>query len=224
MGTCGGGDSEQEIKAMDRWTGWDKIQYESELDPHFADEIASIPNGDKLFSCIQCGTCSGMCPLSSFMDYTPRQIIAMIRAGFRGQVLSSYTTWLCASCYACTVECPQEIKLTDIMYAAKRLALHDGVHPKRFPAQVLATEFFDGVKRTGRSNEGPLLVRLFLKTHPLRMLSQIRLGFGLLRRGRLSPKRDSIKRIGELNAILASVKKVHLWGKKPRPGTMEVTS
>ena len=96
---------------MKKWQGWRKIRYESELDPHFADEIASIPDGEKLFTCIQCGTCSGMCPMSPYMDYTPRQIIAMIRAGFRSEVLSSYTTWLCASCYACAVECPKEIKI-----------------------------------------------------------------------------------------------------------------
>ena len=48
----------------------------------------------------------------------PRQIIAMIRAGLRAEVLSSYTTWLCASCYACTVARPRQIRITDIMYAA----------------------------------------------------------------------------------------------------------
>jgi heterodisulfide reductase subunit C/quinone-modifying oxidoreductase subunit QmoC len=195
---------------MNRWHGWDKVQYESELDHEFADEIATIPDGDRLFSCIQCGTCSGMCPLSSYMDFTPRQIIAMIRAGFRGEVLASYTTWLCASCYSCTVQCPREIKITEIMYAAKRLALRSGVYPKRFPAQVLASEFFRGVERTGRSNEGPLLVRLFLKTRPMRMLSYARLGFGLLMRGRISLKIESIKRIGELRTILRTIETEHL--------------
>ena len=73
---------------MKKWRGWRKVQYESELDHHFVDEITSIPGGDKLYSCIQCGTCSGMCPLSHHMDYTPRQIIAMIRAGFKREVLS----------------------------------------------------------------------------------------------------------------------------------------
>ena len=68
---------------MEKWRGWRKISYESELDHLFVDEIASIPGGDKLYACIQCGTCSGMCPLSPYMDYTPRQIIAMIRAGLK---------------------------------------------------------------------------------------------------------------------------------------------
>lgn len=30
---------------MEKWTGWRKIRYESELDPHFVDAIASIPGG-----------------------------------------------------------------------------------------------------------------------------------------------------------------------------------
>ena len=190
---------------MNKWHGWRKVRYESELDPHFADEIASIPGGEKLFSCIQCGTCSGMCPLSPYMDHTPRQIVAMIRAGFRGEVLSSQTTWLCASCYACTVECPQDIKITDIMYAAKRLAIRGGVYPKRFPTPVLAREFFKGVEKTGRSSEASLLVRLFLKTNPFKMFGNAGLGWRLFRQGRLSPKGESIERTDELHKILKAM-------------------
>jgi heterodisulfide reductase subunit C len=165
-----------------------------------------------------------MCPLSSFMDYTPRQIVAMIRAGFRGEVLSSYTTWLCASCYACTVECPQGIKITDLMYATKRLAIRDGVHPKRFPAQVLASEFYNGVARTGRSNEGSLLVRLFLKTNPLRLLSRAAFGLALLRRGRLSPKMESIQRTGDLRAMLDSIDRQQSAGRHPGHQATEATT
>ena len=192
---------------MEKWQGWRKIRYESELDPAFASEIASIPGGDKLFNCIQCGTCSGMCPLSPYMDYTPRQIIAMIRAGFKGEVLSSYTTWLCASCYSCTVECPKEIKLTDIMYAAKRLAIREKVYPKRFPIPVLANEFFRSVEESGRSNEGRTLIRLYLKTNPLNMLHQAMLGLKLMLRGRFSLKKEQVKRRDELHRILKSLEK-----------------
>lgn len=195
---------------MQTWRGWRKIHYESELDPYFSSEIASIPDGKRLFGCIQCGTCSGMCPLSPYMDYTPRQIIAMIRAGLKGEVLSSYTTWLCASCYACTVECPKEIKITDIMYAAKRLAIREGMYPKRFPIPVLAGEFFGNVERSGRNSEGRLIIRLFLKTNPFSMFKQTRLGWRLLRTGRFSLKRESIGRTDELKRILKSLEKEHM--------------
>jgi len=199
---------------MAKWQGWRKIKFESDLDPYFSAEIASIPGGDKLFSCIQCGTCSGMCPLSLYMDYTPRQIVAMIRAGFKGEVLSSYTTWLCASCYSCLVECPKEIKITDIMYAAKRLAIRHKVYPSRFPIPVLAEEFFRAVEKYGRSSESWLLMRLYLRTNPFAMLKQASLGMRLWMKGRLSLKRESIKRKDELHNILKVLEKEHMVKRK----------
>lgn len=195
---------------MEKWQGWRKLRYESELDPTFSRQIASIPEGDRLFNCIQCGTCSGMCPISPYMDYSPRQIIAMIRAGFKGDVLSSYTTWLCASCYSCTVECPKEIKLTDIMYAAKRLAIREGVYPKGFPIPVLAREFFSSVESNGRSSEAWILMKLFLKTNPLGLFKQMGLGWRLWRRGRLSPKRESIKHRNDLRNIITALEKEYM--------------
>jgi heterodisulfide reductase subunit C len=144
------------------------------------------------------------------MDYSPRQIIGMIRGGFKGEVLRSHTTWLCASCYSCTVECPKEIKLTEIMYAAKRLAIRAGAYPKRFPIPVLASEFFKIVERNGRNSEGRLLIRLFMRTNPFRMLRQTSLGWKLLRRGRFSLKRESIEHRNELHAILKVLEKDHM--------------
>lgn len=189
---------------------WERIRFESELDPYFSKEISSIPGGEKLFGCIQCGTCSGMCPLSQYMDYTPRQIIALIRGGFKKDVLSSYTTWLCASCYSCTVECPKEIKLTDIMYAAKRLAIREGVYPKRFPIPILANEFFKNVENSGRNSEGRLILRLLLKTNPLKLFDQVGLGWRLLKTGRFSLKKESITHKRELKNILKVLEKEHM--------------
>lgn len=192
---------------MNKWHGWRKIKYESDIDHDFPAQIASLPGGANIFNCIQCGTCSGMCPISPYMDYTPRQIVAMIRAGFKAEVLNSYTTWLCASCYSCTVECPRDIRLTDIMYAAKRLAIREGVYPKRFPIPVLANEFFRSVESNGRSSETWILVKLFLKTSPLKLLGQAKLGWRLLTAGRMSLKKESIKRKAELKNIMKALEK-----------------
>jgi len=208
---------------MNKWEGWRKIRYESDLVPEFPAEIASIPGGDKLYSCIQCGTCSGMCPMSPYMDYTPRQIIAMIRAGFKGEVLASYTTWLCASCYSCTVECPMDIKLTDIMYAAKRLGIREGVYPHRFPIPVLAGEFFKSVEKAGRSSETWLLMRLYLKTNPLKMFGQAGLGLKLWLRGRLGLKMERISRTDELHRMLKVLEKERMV-KTVEPAQPEVVA
>ena len=49
--------------------------------PSFSDEIANLlyaSHGNPLKTCIQCGTCSGTCPVVDYMDHTPRRIIGMI--------------------------------------------------------------------------------------------------------------------------------------------------
>lgn len=190
---------------MRKWQAPKKIKYESGRDPNFANEIMSMPWGEKLASCIQCGTCSGACPLSPYMDYTPRQIIALSRAGFKKEVLSSLTIWLCASCYACTIECPKQIKITDVMYALKQRAIQERIYPKRFPIPILAREFFDSVQRHGRNSEGRLILTLFLKTNPLRLLRQAWLGLRLLRSGRFSLRTESIEQKPQLQRLLQAV-------------------
>jgi len=178
------------------------VKYENELDKGFAAEIASIQGGEKLWSCIQCGTCSGICPMSIYMDYTPRRLIAMTRAGFRDEVLNSFTIWLCASCYACTVQCPAGIKITDIMYALKRKAIKEGIYPKRFPIPVLAREFYDMVKGYGRSTESWLATKLALKTDRSKLFKMMPLGLKLLRKGRMGFKKESIRGKKQLETIL----------------------
>jgi len=195
---------------MQNWPIESKIRYEGDLDPGFAEGIASIPGGERLAHCIQCGTCSATCPLSNYMDYTPRRIIAMTRAGFKDDVLRSFTIWLCASCYSCTVECPKNIKITDIMYALKRQAIEENIYPKRFSIPVLAREFFSLAKRTGRSNEGRVIIRLVLKSNPFRYIGRAFLGLKLMKQGRFSLKKETIKRKGELKKILQGVEQTAL--------------
>src|ERR1700690_4059335 len=106
------------------------IKYESDRVKGFGRKVMSVPGCEDLESCIQCGTCSGVCPLSIYMDYTPRQVMELTRSDFKNEVLRSTTIWLCASCYACTVECPKQIRITDIMYELKQRAMHDQIYPK----------------------------------------------------------------------------------------------
>ena len=141
------------------------------------------------------------------MDYTPRKIIQMIREGFKEDVLKSTTVWICASCYSCTVECPRGIKITDIMYALKREAIETGHYPKRFPTPLLAENFFSQVLNNGRNSEGPLLLKMYLKSNPLMLFKNMKLGFKLWKTGRLSLKTERIKNKGNLKKLLENVEK-----------------
>ena len=181
------------------------LKYEAERDEGFARWVTSQTGGDNLRGCIQCGVCSATCPLSLYMDYTPRRLINLAREGFKKEVLSSFTIWLCASCYACRVDCPKKIHVTDIMYALKRRAIQEGVYPRRFPIPVLAKEFGRMVFAWGRINETLLVVDLFLRTNWFKFLSMTGLGLNLLRTGRMSFLPESIKRRGELRRIIGAL-------------------
>ena len=179
-----------------------QIKFESELDQHFGEHIAKMAYGEKLFSCIQCGTCSATCPLSTYMDYTPRQIIAMVRAGFKEEALTNRTIWLCASCYSCTVECPKGIKITDVMYALKREAMNQKIYPKRFNIPIFSRSFYNQVRSTGRLSEIPLMIRYYLSTNIFKSIGQISLAARLFFAGRLVLFEHGVKRKDQLKAIM----------------------
>lgn len=69
------------------------------LDHSLAQEVA--PEWwQKLFSCIQCGSCSASCPTAYAMDFTPRQLWQKVRLGLTDEVLTSHTViFTCPSCY-----------------------------------------------------------------------------------------------------------------------------
>lgn len=88
-------------------------------------------HGCMIDQCIQCGTCSGSCPLAGEMDHGPREIFSLIRDGFVEKALCSSTIWLCVSCYACTARCPREIPVTDIIYGLRQMAVKQGLVSSR---------------------------------------------------------------------------------------------
>src|SRR3972149_52761 len=139
------------------------VKYEEELDPGFAIEVAALPGGEHLWDCIQCGTCSATCPVSLYMDRTPRQIIGLVRAGFRDEVLRSRSIWICTSCYACTVECPARVPITDVMFALKRLAMEDDRYHRSLIPRI-EKAFVRMVNANGRLTESRMGMKIALQT------------------------------------------------------------
>ena len=72
-------------------------------------DLSNIPGGEEIRLCIQCGTCTASCPNANKMDYAPRQIIAMARAGMLDEVLSSNSMWYCASCFFAQCAVPGDL-------------------------------------------------------------------------------------------------------------------
>jgi heterodisulfide reductase subunit C len=177
---------------------------------HFLFEVEkATPGISRLEMCIQCGTCGGSCPSGPDMDHTPRQLLAMIRAGLREAVLISNTPWYCVSCYFCTVRCPQEIHITDIMYTLKSLAVRERLYEEKAAAD-LSQSFVGHVESYGRSFEFGLATRHYLRHHPLDLPKRAQMGLGMFARGRIDLTPHRIEAIGQLRAILERAKELEV--------------
>ncbi len=183
------------------------VLYEKGMDLDFMEEVHRLPGGGQIKLCIQCGTCSGSCPVTFAMEESPRQLIAMVRAGMRDRVLDSTTIWTCASCYSCYVRCPQEIKITDIMYMLKRMAIREN-RTRSHAVQAFSRTFVHVVNKYGRNSETEQLMRFVLATKPISGIKSAPLGMRLKMRGRLPMFGKRVKDIEGLRRIVAKAQEL----------------
>ncbi len=170
------------------------------------DQVAAIAGGERLKLCLQCGTCSGSCPSGPDMEKTPREIFAMLMAGKERQVLRSNTFWFCVSCYYCTVRCPQQIPITDIMYRLKYLAIIAKQYT--IDAKDWSETFVGQVENYGRSFELGLATQFYVTHHPLSGLRMGPMALGMLARGRMPLLPTRIKDMNGLRAMLRKAKDI----------------
>jgi heterodisulfide reductase subunit C len=171
----------------------------------FLDEVMQATPGDyRLEMCIQCGTCGGSCPSAPDMDHTPRTIIAMIRADMREEVFRANTPWYCISCYYCTVRCPQEVHITDIMYTLKSMGVHRGFAQSNKASPGFSLTFNEYVINYGRAFEFGLATRQSLRHASVRDFPGLaQLGMGMLTKRRMNLVPSRIEGLEGLQKILA---------------------
>jgi len=104
----------------------DKIITEEDLDPEFASEIIRY-GGKDVMTCLQCGNCTGVCPISLKIEYKTRTTIKYCQFGMRKQTLD--TRWVCATCYRCYEHCPADLNPAEVMIALRHIAIREGIIP-----------------------------------------------------------------------------------------------
>ncbi len=102
----------------------------TQLDPQFKYDVAAHPGGQNVTLCFSCGTCTAACPVAAIdSEFNPRKIIRQVLLGMRKEVLSDPVLWRCVQCYACTSQCPQNVKFRDVMRALREMAIAEGFVP-----------------------------------------------------------------------------------------------
>lgn len=180
---------------------------------------SNVEGGDRLALCMQCGMCSGSCPIGTAMDQGPRKLFMMIRAGMKEAVLTSDTIWNCTQCYNCVVRCPRSIPVTNILQGLATVAVKEGFAPRQ-PTARFSKAFWYSVRRFGRTDER-LVTALYYFSFglreglrrarenlaiALRMVKAKRMHLGLPHRA---------KGARELRAILAKAEEIET---RERPG------
>ena len=61
-------------------------------------------------TCINCGTCTAICPAAEFYKYDPRRIVDTVQRKDDAEIealLRSETIWYCGECMSCVTRCPR---------------------------------------------------------------------------------------------------------------------
>jgi quinone-modifying oxidoreductase subunit QmoC len=179
---------------------------------------ANVEEGEWVRMCMQCGVCSGSCPLGPHWEHLPQEIFMMIRANQREEVLTSSSMWMCTSCYNCIVRCPRGLPITHIMHGLAHYAGRIGLAPKDQPTAKFARLFWKNLVKTGRVNELKLGLSLYfmngfgegVKTS----LKMKDIGIGMLKTRRMSPMTilggRGVKDRSGLHAILEKAREIEL--------------
>lgn len=170
----------------------------------FAKEIFSLENGPNIKKCMQCGMCDVSCATRKEMDYSPRKLFLLIRAGKRDEFFKANTMWMCSTCLMCKVRCPRGVPLVDVMHDLKCHAIKLGY--TSMPQASLYQAFWQEIKSRGKVFEGGLMARYYLKrgwSEIIKGFEMKDLGMDMMKHSRLPLKPPkTIKGIKGLHAIV----------------------
>lgn len=82
-----------------------------------------------LKTCINCGTCTAICPAAEFYKYDPRKILDTVQRRNEEDIealLKSDTIWYCGECMSCVTRCPRGNGAGLVIMALRNLSARKG--------------------------------------------------------------------------------------------------
>jgi heterodisulfide reductase subunit C2 len=181
-----------------------RIEQMSQKENTFLHDVVQA-SGEKLQACYQCQKCSSGCPVAFAMDILPHQVLRHIQYEHRERVLSSKTIWICASCYACSVRCPNSIDIAKIMDTLRYMAIHSGIKPGEKEIPIFHSVFLDTIKSKGRIHELSLILRFKSKTRDF--FKDAGLGWKMYQKGKIKLFPSRLGGGKEINEIFSTFEK-----------------
>ena len=78
-----------------------------------------------LKACMNCGTCTAICPAAEFYNYHPRVLVDIVQTKDDEkieQLLKSDTIWYCGECMSCKTRCPRDNAPVLVVMALRSLS------------------------------------------------------------------------------------------------------
>jgi len=148
--------------------------------------------GVDIGACYQCERCTNACPVAGYMDIKPHQVIRYTQLGWRWELMHSTTIWVCLSCEMCTTYCPNEVDVAELINHLRNMAAQSAIEPREKDLAEFHHVFLHELQRFGRVNEFWLMAAYNSRPSVLKTIlrdgslgDELRLGYGLWRRGRL---------------------------------------
>lgn len=82
-----------------------------------------------LHTCINCGTCTAICPAAEFYKYDPRKIVDIVQRKDDAEIealLKSDVIWYCGECMSCVTRCPRKNGPGLVIMALRNLSIKKG--------------------------------------------------------------------------------------------------
>ncbi len=151
------------VDVSGHWSTFIESRVVTDYNEAIEEEISSLPGGEFIHRCWQCGSCTNSCTVNAVNpEFNPRYWIYLIRMGMESELLRDRDIiWQCVSCNKCTYACPRDVMPEGVMKATAHWLELKGHTPKS-PSTVFDEVFAGQVIETGKIEEGRVL-RHFLK-------------------------------------------------------------
>jgi heterodisulfide reductase subunit D len=91
--------------------------------------LEQIINETNAYYCLECGKCSGSCPVSRHNPaYSPRVMVEKALLGLEDDLVYSRELFSCLTCYACSSRCPSDVDYPLFVQKMRALASNRGQH------------------------------------------------------------------------------------------------
>lgn len=160
-------------------------------------------SGQKISHCYQCGRCTSTCAATIAFDHPPHRFMRLLQLGMVDEALKSRTSHICYDCMTCSLRCPMNIDVANVIETVRNMADEMGIESREKNLSKFHRIFLKNVRRHGRLHEGSLLAMFNLKTR--RPFNDISIAWLVLRKKKVHITPQRIEHLRQIRRIFREV-------------------